>query len=109
MKWIEINGEWFEVIHSKYTDDMIEHHDHDYRGRKTLYDFYDRPSDIKQRIWEDWLDWAAQTYPVVSNMLVTGASHFSFTIGAYYVDPDTNEIIGYIKITKDHNRLYLYK
>lgn len=109
MKRIEINGEWFEVIRSKYTDDMIERHGADYRGRRTLYDFYDNPSAIKERIWDSWREWAANSFPVVNNMLVISASHFAFTIGALYVDPDTYEVLGYFKITKDHNRLYLYK
>lgn len=107
MKTMKINGEVFEVIRSKYTVDMIDHHGHDYLGRRSLYDFYDNPSRYKRGIWDEWLEWAAQSYPQVSNMYVTSATTFSFTIGAFYCDPETYEVIGYIKITKDHNCLYL--
>ena len=107
MKTMEINGEVFEVIRSKCTVGMIDHHGHDYLGRRSLYDFYANPSMDKRDIWSNWCDWAAWSYPQVSNMYVTSASSFSFTIGAYYCDSETYEIIGYIRITKDHNRLYL--
>ena len=109
MKTMQIGNEVFEVIRSGKTEDMIAQHDHDFLGRKTLYDFYDNPSIYKERIWEDWREWAAQNYPQVSHIRVTGASCFTFSIGAYYCDPETYEIIGYFKITKDHNRLYLLK
>ena len=109
MKTLEIGGEVFEVIRSSKTEDMLKWHDRDYLGRKTLYDFYDNPSYYKERIWEDWREWQAQNWPMVSNMRVTGASCFTFSIGAIYSDPETREILGYFKITKDHNRLYLLK
>lgn len=107
-KYENIGGMYFEVIRSSKVDDMLNWHE-DYRGRRTLYDFYDRPSATKKSIWEEWLDWAAHNYPMVSNMRVTGATCRTFSIGAYCCDPDTYEIVGYFKITKDHNRLYLYK
>ena len=108
-KYENIGGKDFEVIRSSKTQNMIDWHGKDYRGRRTLYDFYDNPSSAKVSIWEDWKEWAAQVYPRVYNMRVTGASCFTFSIGACAVDPETYEIIGYFKITKDHNRLYLIK
>ena len=109
MKTMEIGGEVFEVTRSKKAEQMIKWHDHDYLGRKTLYDFYDNPSVYKVGIWEDWREWCANVYPTVCSMRVIGASCFTFSIGAYYCDPETYEIMGYIHITKDHNRLYLLK
>lgn len=105
-KFIEVGGIGFEVI-KPHKVDPSEYHK-DYLGRRTLWDFYDRPSDIKVGIWEEWLDWESDN-PEVRDMRVTSASCFMFTIGAYYVDPETDEIIGYFKITRDHNRLYLYE
>lgn len=89
MKTLEIGGEVFEVIRSAKTENMITYHDCDYLNRKTLYDFYDNPSYYKERIWEDWREWQAQNWPMVSNMRVTGASRFIFSIGAIYSDPET--------------------
>lgn len=109
MKTLAIGNEVFEVIRSSKTEDMISYHGCNLRGRKTLYDFYDNPSYYKERIWEDWREWQAENWPMVSNMRVTGASSFTFSIGAIYCDPETYEILGYFKITKDHNRLYLLK
>lgn len=109
MKTLEIGGEVFEVIRSGKTEDMISYHGCDRRGRKTLYDFYDNPGAEKRSIWKDWQEWAEQNYPVVHGMLVISASPWTFSIGAFYRDPETYEIIGYFKITKDHNRLYLLK
>lgn len=109
MKTLEIGGEVFEVIRSSKTEDMIYYHGCDRRGRKTLYDFYDKPSTEKRTVWKDWEEWQAQNYPMVYNMLVISASQWTFTIGAFYRDPETREILGYFRITKDHNRLYLLK
>ena len=109
MKTLEIGGEFFEVIRSKMTEQMIECHNHDYLGRKTLYDYYVNPSAIKIGIWEDWREWQAENWPMVSNMRVTSASCSTFSIGAIYSDPETYEVLGYFRITKEHNRLYLLK
>lgn len=108
-KYQNIGGMYFEVIRSSKVDDMLDWHNNDYLGRRTLYDFYDNPSAIKENIWDEWLGWQAANYPTVSNMRVTGASCFTFSIGAYYCDPETYEILGYFRITRNHNRLYLYK
>ena len=46
-KEIEINGEMFEIIRSKYTPELIENHWKNYSG-KTLDNFYQKPSEIKR-------------------------------------------------------------
>lgn len=103
-KFIEINGEKFELINTKKP---IDERHKDYLGRRDLFDFYDRPSEAKQVIWDEWQTWERET-PCVYDMRVTSASHFMFTIGAYFVDVKTDEIIGYFVITRDHNRLYMF-
>lgn len=102
-----ISGEWFEVIHSKYTDDMIKHHMKNFACRD-LSDFYDKPSDIKKGIYHEWWNWYFESDYVDLFEVVSG-SCFTFSIGAIYVDPDTREVLGYFKITKDHNKLFLFK
>ena len=108
MKYKEIGGKCFEVHRSKHTEQMVERHDNDRLGRKSLYDFYNNPSEVKECIWVKWLLWA-NNCDCVYGMRVIGASCNFFSIGAYYVDPDTLEIIGYFHITAAHNYLYLYK
>ena len=107
MKTMVINGETFEVIHSGKTQGFINYHLRNYDERD-LFDYYDKPSYIKQRIFNDWYDWYLDTYGV-DKLEVVSASTFKFTIGALWLDPDTLEIIGYIRITDAHNRLYLFK
>ena len=104
-KFIEINGETFEVIDTAKDVDACHK---DWRGRRTIWDFYNRPSDVKVNIYEMWMEWARRT-DCVYDMRVTSASCFMFTLGAYYVDTGTDEIIGYFRITRDHNKLYIFK
>ena len=103
-KFIDINGKTFELINTKKEVDLRHH---DYLGRRTLFDFYDKPSEAKQAIWDEWLTWEHET-PCVYDMRVTAASCYMFTLGAYFVDVKTDEIIGYFTITREHNRLYMF-
>lgn len=107
MKTLEIGGEFFEVIRSKHTDGYINYHLRNYDERD-LFDFYENPSYIKQRIFNDWYDWFVDN-SCVDKLEVIGGSCFTFSIGAIYCNPETYEILGYFRITKDHNRLYLLK
>lgn len=102
-RYTEINGEQFEVIRSKKTDDLVKWHTTHYIAR-SLYECYERPSDAKIGIFEEWEEWAAQTYPVVYQFGITSYNGFRFTLGALY-DGELGE--GYIQITANHNRLYL--
>jgi len=108
MKYQEIGGNEFRVIRSEKTDDMVERHGHDCKGRKDLYEFYKNPSAKKRNVWNKWREWASEN-DCVESMYVIGANCDTFSIGAYYVDVDTLEIIGYFYITATYNRLYLYK
>lgn len=101
-KTMVIGGEYFEVIHTSKFDDMDNR---DYCGRRTLWDYYENPSDIKEEIYAEWMQWECET-PEVYDLRVTSASCFMFTLGGWYVDPETGEILGYIRITRDHNRVY---
>lgn len=106
-KYHEINGRLFEISRSKGTkQDVIDSHTYDYLGRRSLFDFYQQPSTAKEAIWAGWKNWAEHT-DCVEDMRVKSANTFMFSIGAYYVNPDTGEIVGYFYITPAHNRLYL--
>ena len=107
MKTKEIGYEVFEVIRSKHTQGYINYHLRNYDERD-LFDFYENPSYIKQRIFNEWYDWFVDN-PCVDKLEVTCGSCFTFSIGAIYINPVTYEILGYFRITKDHNRLYLLK
>lgn len=102
-KQIEINGEMFEIIRSKYTQNMIENHWKNYSGR-TLDNFYQKPSEIKKAIYADWREWSSD--PQIWAFEVISGNWNNFSIGAIFRDEHGNEI-GYIKITKSHNYLYL--
>ena len=102
-KFTTINGVEFETYKSKYArTNRIMH------NPKRLEDCYDRPSHTKERIYYDWLDWFDQTENVYS-FGVTSYNIFQFTLGGNLFDLETGEDIGYIQITRDHNRLYLFK
>lgn len=101
-KYKEINGVDFEVIKSDLTEGAINSHVNNYRGA-TLNDYYQKPSNIKQAIYNKWLEWAA--CDEVHYFEVSSGSPFTFTLSAIY--HATNGEQGYIHITKAHNSLYL--
>ena len=103
-KFVEINGEQFEVIRSAKTQQMIDAHFVNYRGQG-LEHYYEKPSDIKREIWRDWCAWCGSC-DEVHYFEITGANVFKFTIGAIYNGINEN---GFIHITREHNRLYLCK
>lgn len=106
-KYTTINHESFETIKSSKTKDMIKRHIDNFESCD-LFAYYENPSVIKQRIYDEWYDWYLDCYNV-GYFEVTSANTFNFTFGAIYYDENTEEIIGYIQITKCHNKLYLIK
>ena len=104
-KYMEINGEQFEVIRSAKTESMIDAHFVNYRGRG-LEHYYEKPSNIKREIWRDWCSWCSSC-DEVHYFEITNANDFKFAIGAIYIDEYGEQ--GYIRITDCHNRLYLCK
>ena len=102
-KQMEINGKMFEVIKSKYTEKMIENHWKNYSS-KTLDYYYQKPSEIKKEIYAYWRDWSSD--PCVWAFEVISGSCSCFSLGAILKNEHGYDI-GYIKITKAHNYLYL--
>lgn len=106
-KYTEIGGIAFETIKSSKTQGMIDYHVQNF-SYKDLFDIYAKPSDIKKRIFEEWREWYLNTDGVYRFEVTSGSSH-AFTICAIYRDVETLDVIGFIRITKDHNRLYVFK
>ena len=106
MKYTNINGIDFETHKSKRTKEMIDWHMKNYLNRD-LYDHYEKPSNSKLEIYKNWLDWYLSTDYVLA-FEVTSANIFGFTLGCVLVEPKTIKIIGYIRITKEHNYLYTF-
>lgn len=102
-KFTTINGVDFETHKSKYArTNRIMH------NPKRLEDCYDKPSKYKEGIYYEWMEWFDQTENVYS-FGITSYNTFSFSLGGVLFDLETGEDIGYIRITKDHNKLYLFK
>ena len=93
-KTIEIFGRDFEVVTSKkhpVTVETVNSYMHSF-SHKDLYNFYNRPSDVKHRIWEDWRNWSFESRYKESNndtiqyMQVSSANCMLFTIDALVFD-----------------------
>lgn len=112
-KTIEIFGRNFEVVTSKKYPVTIETVNRymDSFSHKDLYNFYNRPSDVKQRIWEEWRKWCFESRYTESNndtiqyMQVASANRMMFTIDALVFD-DKDYIKYMLHITPSHNYAY---
>lgn len=120
MHEIEIEREWFQVetLTADESANAIHACDHRYTYAN-IYDAYQKPSEAKVYIWNEWVSWAKDvnmlngTYEV-RDLRIGSASCFMFTIVAtireFAVDETGNRIAvaTYImRVTKYHN--YLYK
>lgn len=103
-KYTDICGIDFETHKSKHTKQMIEAHLN--RPIKLLNNCYKKPSATKQAVYNGIRRLFGDSRQV-SRLSITGYNTDFFTMGALYLDYETGEIIGYMKITKDHNYLYL--
>lgn len=103
-KYTDICGIDFETHKSKHTKQMIENHLN--RPIKTLNNCYKKPSATKQTVYNGIRNLFGDCRQI-SRLSVTGHSCDFFTMGALYLDDETGEIIGYMKITKDRNYLYI--
>ena len=104
-KYMNINGEAFEVIHPrKYDPRAAVEAVKDCAGRELSY-YYDRPSVHKQEVFNEWREW----YATAENVFCFGvcsANTFNFSISALLTD--STGVIGVITITRDHNRVHLF-
>ena len=107
-KYTEINGVYFETIKSDKTEAFIKRQENPFNRPINIYECYNKPSKSKLDIYDYWLDWFNQSSNVYA-FGITSYNTFSFTIGAILFDEETGEDIGFIQITKCHNRLYIKK
>lgn len=106
-KYTEINGVEFETIKSKRTESMIDAYLSSGNAYRSIWDCYERPSRTKEEIYIEWRDWFLNAENVFS-FGVHAHSCFMFTLAAILYDEEMQtKPIGFIHITKDHNRLYL--
>lgn len=105
-KYTTLCGVDFETIKSKKTQQMIDVHCERWPRYSSLADCYDRPSDAKRAIYDEWMQWSYDMFPDVSQFGITSYNTFDFTLGGLLFDSDDN-LLGYIRITKAHNYLYL--
>ena len=100
-----INGVEFEVIRAPHAaKQMMLLHKMAFSG-KDLFSYYEKPSEIKQVIYNDWREWCIKTREVYNFEVISGNT-FKFTIAMLYEQFAGNER-GYIRITREHNKLYL--
>ena len=105
MKTMTINGIEFEVIHPKKYDPRAAIEAVKDCAHRELSYYYDKPSVWKQDVFEEWREW----YATAENVFYFGicsANCQTFSISALL----TNGVgvIGIIRITRDHNRVYLF-
>lgn len=105
-----INGEEFEVIKPrKYTPipQRISRWD-----CLDIYEAYERPSQYKVSIFNEWREWAPFEWKkdgeyFVTDFRITSHNCFAFVLGFNLYERSTGEFIGTGHITRDHNRIYL--
>ena len=109
MKTLNINGVEFEVHHTKHINRYFNAQNYAWnKGQFDIYDVYNRPSRAKVEIFNDWFDWFCMTKEA-ANLVITSANCQTFSLMAYYIDPETDEILGILHITKEHNNLMMPK
>lgn len=116
---MEINWEWFCVkeLSPRESANMFAAYSHPFYT--DIYDAYQKPSEAKVSIWNEWVDWARDvntfdyTY-AVKNLSICATTCQTFTVCAIVREFDEDEIGNYLPVatyimvaTKYHN--YLYK
>lgn len=108
-KTIEINGVLFELRQPRknkvYFED-VNHMINNFTGRD-LWDCYDRPSDVKQKIYRMWRNWELDSENnrpfIISNLEVDSYNCMQFTLCAIAWEQSDEGTIYVLKITRDHN------
>ena len=65
----------------------------------TIWNAYEKPSEIKQSIWENWVLWSHMNSGTI---WIESRNCFKFTISGVVVNSETGEILG-IHITDTNN------
>ncbi len=114
MKYTKLYGKYFETVKSKKTLGMINQHIANYKHRDIYSHYSTKPSNEKVDIYATWCKWYFDSEDffnlfehTLSMFEVTSANTFTFTIGILLYDYKIHDYIGLIRITKEHNKLYL--
>ena len=100
-----IQGRSFEV--KKVSGDMLNYMaDRVIKGYQLLHDCYDRPSEAKRDIYNDWMTWAGNIYTMYS-FGITSYNTSCFTLGGVIEKSDGK--LEVLRITKAHNIVYVAK
>ena len=99
---IELNSEIFEVKKVKGELHLLEF--------RSLYDCYNKPSEIKRSIWSQWIDWSLQLDENVTDMwfgalTVVSYNCMMFTLGCNVYNNDC-KLIGQLYITKTRQEFW---
>ena len=110
MKKIELNGRIFEA-REKYRDFKGETVEQYFNPRYTyndIFDAYDRPSQAKIEIWNDWERWAREQG---FSVWIESRNCFMFTIGFVGYIHETDETITEYRgiITPSHNKVVIIR
>ena len=99
-KEVEVNGVMFENINPYSKKGLSVVSDIEKHELVDLFDIYDRPSNTKIDIYEDWKKWFLEIDTCIINFgCLRGSSH-TFSIGAFFV---YNDCAHWCYITKSHN------
>ncbi len=90
----EVNGMYFEVM--KPIESPRQ------RTRKDLHECYDKPSEIKQRIFWEWRHFCINAFEDLDNFGIESYNGFMFTLG-------WNTSDGQYYVTKTRQEFYPYK
>ena len=104
MKTITINGVNFEVKtprKNKVYFNQCVNYLMRYQGRD-IWDCYDRPSEVKQEIYKDWVKWYTDCDKNVDLFGITSYNCMQFSLGCLYYDRENNVRYS-LSITRDHN------
>lgn len=110
-EFVELNHVDFELKHTDLAT-IIHYIDEaqDNRFHRDLSECYERPSQTKRDIYDDWFSWVydfnakAKTDMYITWFRITSYNIFQFTLKAVmYVDAEPWALL---EITKEHNRFY---
>ena len=100
-----IQGRSFEV--KKVSGDMLNYMaDRCVKGYRLLDDCYDRPSQAKREIYNDWMEWAGNIYTMYS-FGITSFNTCFFTLEGVIEKSDGK--LEVLHITKSRNIVYIAK
>ena len=100
-KYININGEQFQVIKPRKNKPTLENP----YFMRTLLDCYEKPSHRKRGIYNAWYEWY-RTDDRLSEFGITSYNTYSFSLRCVFHDEEQN-VHGLVSITPANNIIYV--